>query len=171
MLMSVKRYRKYIVSKSKWKKAEKLIGDPIKFEPKDLFQLRITENLVLPLRDKNKQLTAGDIPYRKFEQISEKDTTNISKNIVEEAYLYLENYSNEDSMHGTALYFITYPIIYKKKWKNTYNDEEDKFLNLSREIQVGFWERKSIIDDSCKRYNIRLAFKQSNHDVYLLKGL
>lgn len=153
-------------TKTKWEKVDKYKGDIITVKSKDLFQLRITESLkMIESKEKKENETEiiSDIPYRSFEQSLENSISQ-KKKIVEETYLYLDKYGSDTALtSGIALYLITYPIINEKVRKNIYNeDQELLYLNIIRDILVGFWEKTD------STYTI--AFKKREKNLFVMKG-
>lgn len=137
-------------------------GYEMDINPSNFYQLRISESLdFLPINEENDSRTlVSDLPYRRFRQDTTMQDANstLAKLTVEETYIYLDGLNLSDSegvqnQHGYAFYFVTYAAVDGSRSKNNrlktskakkyFNDPEKLYINVIRDVTIGYWIKNS----------------------------
>ena len=137
-------------------------GYEMDIDPSNFYQLRISESLgFLPIKEGiNSRTVVSDLPYRRFRQdtLMQDPHSTRADLTVEETYLYLDglNLSNPErvqNQHGYLIYFVTYAAVDGSRSKNKrlksskakkyFNDATKLYINVIRDVAIGYWMKNS----------------------------
>ena len=137
-------------------------GYKMDIDPSNFYQLRISESLgFLPITEGiNSRTLVSDLPYRRFRQdtLMQDPNSILAELTVEETYIYLDGLNVSDSegvenQHGYAFYFVTYAAVDGSRSKNSrlktskakkyFNDPEKLYINVIRDVSIGYWIKNS----------------------------
>ncbi|MFK8037916.1 MAG: hypothetical protein AB8B74_06470 [Crocinitomicaceae bacterium] len=147
------------------KNKQETFTEEIEINDKDFFYLRKVEyNEII---NYNNGKDSSDAPYANETSLKAYKSTNVNSSkkerVVEEKYLYLENYSKVNATSGRIVYFKTAPYwdigkdrsLFKNrlppsKLHSYYSSKDSIELSTSIVMQLGYW----IKDSSTNEYNL-----------------
>lgn len=101
---------------------------------------------ILEYRDysSDKNGYSADFPSKKFTQLNEQTREELNQlpncKVVEETYLYLDNFHKKDiHRSGLAFYFITRPMTTDDRQRKYFEDSSSILMSGIRRILVGIW--------------------------------
>ena len=137
-------------------------GYEMDIDPSNFYQLRISESLgFLPITEGiDSRTLVSDLPYRRFRQdtLMQNPNAPMADLTIEETYIYLDGLNLSDpeevqNQHGYVFYFVTYVAVDGGRSKNQklktskakkyFNDPEKLYINVIRDISIGYWIKNS----------------------------
>lgn len=166
----------YISTAPRIDKPKKDTLEQIEINPKNFFYLRLEEYFETFEYEQNtdgvsRNNEASACLYRSINR----DSTEYDSKIVEEKYMYLENYDTDSS--GRVLYFKTARYVNDGKLKRYYSDSSKIHINTAKKVSLGYWYLQAsdttyhlLMTNGSKKYQVvakgdgaKISFVQISH--------